>query len=223
MGAQYKVRGTVYDSSRTYPLEAVSVYTTSGRGTVTDINGFYQLDVSLTDSIQFSYLGKPTMKFPVKAIPNLQQFDLSLRVAVTTLREVKVQPRNYRLDSIQNRKDYEKVFNFRRPNIETLTTTGGPAGAGLSVTELIRAFQFRRNRSMERFQQRLITEEQEKYVTYRFNKALVRRLTGLSEEELPVFMQAYRPTYEFIIQSSDYQFQKYIKDAAADFKGRKAF
>ncbi|MEJ7913215.1 MAG: hypothetical protein WKF70_08680, partial [Chitinophagaceae bacterium] len=104
--AQYQVQGSVYDSSRTYPLEAVSVLSTSGRGTITDVNGFYSIEVAAADSIYFSYLGKPTVKFAVKKIVNPTQFDLALRVPVSVLKEVKVLPRNYKLDSIQNRKDY---------------------------------------------------------------------------------------------------------------------
>ena len=60
---QVTVKGTVYNITRTHPLEAVSVMSTSGRGTVTDSNGNYSIVVNEKDSISFSYLGKPTMKF----------------------------------------------------------------------------------------------------------------------------------------------------------------
>jgi vancomycin permeability regulator SanA len=80
--AQYQVQGTIYDSSRTYPLEAVSVLSTSGKGTISNTNGYYQIEVSEQDSIYFSYLGKPTVKFPVKKIVNITQFDLALRVCL---------------------------------------------------------------------------------------------------------------------------------------------
>jgi hypothetical protein len=96
----------VYDSSQHYPLEAVSVISTSGRGTVTNSEGNYEIDVAATDSIFFSYLGKPTMKFPILTIQNILQFNISLHVSIPTLKEVKIRPRNYRQDSIQNREDY---------------------------------------------------------------------------------------------------------------------
>ena len=153
--AQYKVQGTVYDSSRNNPMEAVSVLSTSGKGTVTNADGFYQIDVSEKDSIYFSYLGKPTIKFPVKKIANISQFDISVKIPVNVLKEVRVRPRNYKLDSIQNRRDYEKVFNFRRPNVESMTSITS-TGAGIDINELIRLFQFRKNKSTMRFQQRLL-------------------------------------------------------------------
>jgi len=212
----------VYDESRTYPLEAVSVISTSGRGTATNAAGFYQLDVSEKDSIYFSYLGKPTQKFPVLKIINPTQFDLSLKVPVNVLAEVQVAPRNYKLDSIQNRKDYQKVFEFRRPNVESMTSIG-PMGAGIDINELIRLFQFRKNKSTQRFQQRLLQQEADKAIDHRFSKALVSRLTQLSGEELQRFMLLARPSYEFTQYASDYDFGQYIKDAFQKFKRGKSF
>ena len=54
--AQYKIQGTVYDSSRLYPLEAVSVLATNGNGTLTNADGRYSIEVGEKDSIWFSYL-----------------------------------------------------------------------------------------------------------------------------------------------------------------------
>jgi hypothetical protein len=214
---QYRVQGTIYDSSRTYPLEAVSVLSTNGKGTVTNASGFYQIDVGEKDSIWFSYLGKPTVKYPVAKMLTPLQFDLALRVPVNVLKEVVVKPRNYRLDSLQNREDYAKIFNYRKPNLESMTSIG-PNGAGIDVNELIRLFQFRKNKSNLSFQRRLLLQEQEKFVDYRFNKALIRRLTGLAGTELDTFINQYRPTYEFAVLSSDYDFQSYIKEAYKKFR-----
>lgn len=220
--AQYKVQGTVLDSTRSFPLEAVSVLSTNGNGAVTDANGRYTISVGEKDSIWFSYLGKPTMKFPVLKISDLTQFDIALQVRVTVMQELKIRPRNYRQDSLQNREDYAKVFNFQKPNLGTMTSIG-PSGAGIDINELIRTFQFRKNKSMERFRDRLLAEEQEKYVDHRFSKALVRRLTGLTGDELDEFMKTYRPTYEFVAYSSDYDFQAYIKEAFAIYQKKKDF
>lgn len=217
----FLLKGTVYDSSRIYPLEAVSVLTTAGRGAVTNSQGKYEIEVTLKDSIWFSYLNKPTVKYPVLKITDYTQFDLSLRVNITELKEVKVMPRNYKLDSIRNRIEYEKIFNFHRPNISSLTTIG-PTGAGIDIDELIRVFQFRKNKNTEKFQERLIEQEQDKFIDHRFSKALVRRLTQLDGTALDSFMMIYKPSFEFTAVSSDYDFQTYIKDAFEKFKLGKA-
>lgn len=215
--AQYKVRGTVYDSSRNYPLEAVTVLSTAGRGTSTNSEGFYEIEVSEKDSIWFSYLGKPTIKFPVLKIANTLGFDISLLVNIQVLKEVKVKPRNYKLDSIRNREDYAKVFDYRKPGLKVVTPQYG-VGAGFDLNEIINMFRFKRNKSIESFQRRLLQEERDKFVDHRFNKALVRRLTMLTGNELDSFMRVYRPSYEFSKSSADYDFQLYIKIAHTRFK-----
>ncbi len=211
------VRGTVYDSSRNYPMDAVTVLSTSGAGTVTNNDGYYEIQVIEKDSIWFSYLNKPTMKFPVLKIVNTQAFDISLQVSIPTLREVKVRPRNYKLDSIRNRQDYAKIFNYQKPGLKTVTPSYG-AAMGFDVNEIINIFRFRRNRSIASFQQRLLMEEEQKFIDHRFNKALVRRLTLLESPELDSFMLLFRPSYTFTKYAGDYDFQYYIKTAFFRYK-----
>ena len=208
----YKIRGTVYDSSRNYPMEAVTVESSAGKGTVTNTEGYYEILVSEKDSIWFSYLNKPTVKFPVLKITNPMSFDISLQVNVPVMKEVKIKLKNYRQDSIQNRIDYAKIFNYEKPGLKMGTSSFG-AGVGFDLDEIINMFRFKRNRSMASFQQRLIMEEQDNFVLHRFNKALVRRLTLLTGNELDSFMLVFRPSFLFTKYSADYEFQLYIKQA----------
>ena len=209
--------GTVYDSSRNYPMESVTVLSTSGKGTMTNSEGHYEIEVEESDSIWFSYLNKPTRKFPVQKIINPFEFDISIQVNVPLMKEVKIRPRNYKLDSMQNRLDYARIFNYQKPRIKTVTPQYG-VGAGFDLDEIINMFRFRRNRSMASFQKRLLQEEHDKFVDHRFNKALVRRLTLLEGNQLDSFMRVFRPSYMFTKLSGDYEFQQYIKTALYRFK-----
>ena len=217
--AQVKVSGTVYDISKSIPLQSVSVLTTSGHGTVTDSSGHYIITAYESDSIYFSYLNKPTAKFPVRAIPNIFAFDISLHVPVAELPVVRVKLPNYHMDSLQNRRDYEKVFNYRRPGLGISSGQGG-AGVGLDLDEFINIFRFRHNKRMLAFQHRLEQEEQDKFIDHRFTKATVRKINGLSGDSLNLFMKQYRPSYEFTQVSNDYEFLEYIKLAGEAFRGQ---
>ena len=213
----YKIKGYVFDSTRRYPLELVSVLSTSGQGTVTNADGFYEIEVVEKDSIYFSYLNKPTIKFPVIKISNPSDFQISLQINVPILKEVKIRQRNYKLDSIQNRLDYAKVFNYQKPGLSTSTSNFG-AGVGFDLDELINVFRFRRNRSLASMQKRLLAEEEDKFVDHRFNKALVRKLTSLDGNELDSFMRVFRPPYPFTLVANDYDFLEYIKIAHDRFE-----
>jgi len=216
--AQVRITGRVYDISKYRPLEAVSVLTTSGSGTVSDSLGHYTIIVREDDSIWFSYLNRPTPKYPVKSIINYQNFEISLHVNSTELKEVKIMPRNYRLDSIQNRQDYAKAFNFQKPGIGSSMDMSPGGGVGLDLSEFIHMFQFQRNKRMLAFQNRLLEEEEEAYILHRFSRALIIKLTGLRGEPLNNFIKIYKPPVEFVEKSTDYEFQDYIKKCFSHYQ-----
>jgi len=68
------------------------------------------------------------------------------------------------------------------------------------------------------FQQRLLREEEDKFIDHRFTRTLTRKITGLSGDSLIQFMNFYRPSYQFTKFTTDYEFQEYIKIAAEDYR-----
>jgi hypothetical protein len=220
--SQYKVKGTIYDSSRNYRIEAVTVMSTGGHITKTDSMGRYQIDVAEKDSVWFSYLGKPTPKYPVLKITDVNQFDIALQLKSDVMQEVRIRNRSYRQDSIQNRKDYAKVFDFHKPTFGEMTSIG-PSGAGIDLDAVIRLFQFKKNKAMFKFQERLQQQEIDKFIDHRFNRALVRKLTGLDGDNLNVFMIRYRPSYAFALTATEYDFQMYIKKSYEAYSSGKSF
>lgn len=209
---QMDVRGAVFDRSQLFAMPGVSVLGTSGKGTETDSTGHYSIRLNADDSIYFSYLGKHTAKFPVKGIAPGYPFDMSLAVDVDSLPLVIVRPKLYRYDSLENRDEYRRVFDYEPEYL----TDGGSGGVGFNLDML---FSGRKNRQMLALQRRLIEEEQDKYVDHRFNKTIVKKITGLQRPALDTFMRIYRPTYEFILScENDYEFYKYIKDCGLYFE-----
>lgn len=215
--AQVTIKGTVYDSSGLYAVQSVSVLTSRGTGTITNANGDYQITVAENDSIWFSYLNKPTRKFPVKTIKNPFAFDISLQTSIVILPETKVRNRYYREDSLKNRQEYAKVFNYQKPGLRVSSLSDGTVGFDLDA--IINSFRFRKNRNMQAFQDRLISQEQEAFIRHRFSKSLIRRITQLKDDStINHFIVLYQPSYLFTSLASDYVFHKYIKDSYERFK-----
>jgi hypothetical protein len=148
----------------------------------------------------------------------MQNFEISLHVNATELREVRIMPRNYRMDSIENRQEYAKAFNFRKPGIGSSINVGPNGGAGLDLDEFINMFKFKRNRRMLAFQSRLVEEEEEKYIDHRFNRALIIKLTQLHGPSLDTFITQYRPSIGFIENSTEYELQDYIKKSFSHYQ-----
>ncbi len=216
--AQVVIRGTVFNMYRTRPLEAVTVMSSSGRGAYTDSNGNYVINVREEDSLSFSYLGRVTVKFPVREMNRTTGFDIALHVNATELSEVRVAPKNYRMDSLQNRKDYEKAFDFRKPGISLTSPSQGGLGVGLDLDELINVFRFNRTRRMLAFQRRLVEDEEYKFVDHRFTHYIVKKITHLEGKAADSFMVKFRPSYNFTKTSSDYEFYDYIKEAYQEYR-----
>ena len=219
--SQIIVSGIVYDSTKLIPLKEVVIKSGLGNTAISDTNGRYTIVSSEKDSLTFIYRNKPTAKFAVKQIENTGNFDISLHVRVTEkfklLKEVKIYSKNYRLDSLQNREQYASIFKYQRPGISP-TTDSYTGAVGMDLNELINIFRFRRNKQLKKMQIRLLEQEKDNYINYRFNKTTVRRITKLQGKELDLFIQEYKPTFEFTENSSLIQFYQYILDASYQFK-----
>ena len=195
--------------------------TSSGTTAITDSMGRYNIVSTDKDSITFIYQGKPTAKFAVKQITNIGSFDISLHIRINQkykpLKEVKVYSRNFKQDSVENRERYAGIFNYHKPGVKT-TTSAYSGSAGMDLDELINVFRFKRNRRLKYMQNRLLEEEQENYINYRFNKSLVRRITKIEGKDLDNFMLLYRPDFEFTQTSNTVDFYQYIITASYQFK-----
>jgi hypothetical protein len=219
--AQIEVKGTVYDRTQRNALEGVSVLSVSGKGTSTDSLGNYSIKLAATDSIYFSYLGKPTAKFAVKSIERTWEFNMSLQVSTDMLPTVVVQSRSYHMDSLENRKEYAKAFGFTKPNpLKTVNMSNGTVG--LDPKTIINMFAFKENHHMKAFKERLEDDEHEKYINHRFNKTIIKKLTGLESPDLDTFMVRFRPSYMFTQSSNDVELFEYIQKSGKAFIASKS-
>lgn len=195
------------------------VKSTGGTRAFTDSAGIYHIKVSAKDSLFFVYGNKPTMKFPVSTIENYNEFDISLKAGAKEkykpLKEIIVYS-NYHQDSAENRLNYSKIFNYNKPTIRSNYTPG--SSAGFDLDELVNIFRFRRNKQHLQFQKRLIDQEQDRYVDYKFNKRFLKRVTGLDSTYLEKYIKEYRPSYEFISGITELEFYEYINYTSEKFK-----
>lgn len=222
--SQEAITGTITDYFSRMPLDAVTVQTTSGHHTISDSLGRYMINVQKHDSVWFSYLNKQTMKYAVDTITHPQSFDIGLYVDARWLPEVRVKTKDYKLDSIENRQTYAKAFNFRKPGIRFSQSTPtasnyvpGSVTAGLDLDEIINAFRFKRNKQMLALQQRLIQDEQDRYIDHRYSKYLVKKLTSLDGKELDDFMNFYRPDYYELQGMNDLELGYYIEQCYKNY------
>jgi len=218
------ISGTVYDISARRPLEAVAVFSSSGKGAITDSLGKYIITVLKKDSIWFGLIGKVTMKYPVDTISNQDNFNVMIHVRATELPAVKVRNSYYKYDSVQNRKDYARIFDYKKPSLRLSSNPSyNPGGltVGLDLDAIIDMFRVKKNRSILSLQTRLLEQERDKYVGSRYTKQLVRKITRLQSPELDTFMNRYRPEYEVVQLLNDLELGYYIQTSFEQYKAAK--
>jgi len=208
---QVHIQGTVYERTGRLGMEGVSVRSNSGAGTVTDSSGHYSIRLPYGDSISFSYQGKSTQKFAIREIPWNHAFDMKIHVDVQMLPLVEVKEKSYHLDSIETRNEYHKIFDFSPEYI-----TSGNGGAGVNLDALL---SLRKIKRMQVFQRRLEEYEQEKYVTHRFSKTLVAKITGLKTPDLESYMIEYRPNFQMLMSfENEYDYYRYILETSRYYR-----
>jgi len=217
------VSGTILDSTAKLTVPAVKVMSNRGAITYSDSIGHYSLLVFINDSVNFTYRNKSTVWFPVRDMKYSSQFDIALKIRIQDrfqmLKEVIVIKKSYRQDSLENRQKYSKVFNGSTGGLRLSESSAlGGGTPGLDPNEIINLFRFRRNRGLRNLQKRLLDEEANKFIDYRFNKNLVKRITGLESHDLETFMKAWRPTYDLCAGASEYDFHYFILEASKLFK-----
>lgn len=147
-------------------------------------------------------------------------FDISLQVKVKNkyklLSPVTVFSNSYQRDSLENREEYSKIFGREKPGLHSTYDPGG--AAGLDVDALIGVFQFRKNKQNLAFKNRLLQQEEDNYVDYRFSSKTISRVTGLKGDTLQKYKKMYRPSYFFVVTSTLTEFYEYILNTSYAFK-----
>jgi len=126
--------------------------------------------------------------------------------------------------SIILRRNPEEVRKEKQEEYSTAYTKGrsplltvGPSGAGLSIDALYKLIS-REGKNARRLQEILERDYRESVIDYRFTPELVGRTTGLEGEQLRDFMLQYRPTYYFILSSSEYDLVFYIRKSFVQYQ-----
>ncbi len=134
---------------------------------------------------------------------------------------------NLHLDKIQNRLDPQgHLLPYQRDSLKFVNTyslilngskkgENNASGGGISLDALSK-----KNRDRWAFQAMYEKWQNDKYVDFIFNKALISEITKLEGDDLRLFMQYYRPTYSFLRSATEYEYLDYIKKSYLDYLRR---
>ncbi len=155
-------------------------------------------------------------------------FNDTIKVGNVTTLTVYLKPMSIELKSVyikgsfispQNQLERNKqLYNSAYGSIanhDLLSISSG--GVGLSIDALYNMLS-RKGRNATRLRETIDRDYQENVIDFRFTHAAVRNITGLIEPQLTDFMYKYRPGYYFVIEASEYEFIKYIRNNFRRYK-----
>ena len=210
---QQGVSGIVYDLESKQRLGEVQIKNLNNNELLyNDARGEFKLNLQPGDRIALKKLG---YRADTLTFTSQKALIINLKPAVKQIETVNVYARRSPDDVLNEiRRDYKKAFELSGPQ-EYFTV--GPTGAGVSIDALYNLVS-KEARNARRFTKFIGRMHEENIIDFHFTPELVRTLIGLEGEELKVFMQLFRPSYEFVAQSHHYQLVQYIKSKYEIFK-----
>jgi len=93
----------------------------------------------------------------------------------------------------------------------------GLGGVGLGIDAIYNLLS-REGKNARHLQKILERDYKEAIIDFRFKPDYVKRVLQISDSETDDFMHQYRPSYDFIINASDYDFVVFLRNSYASYK-----
>ena len=215
-----KITGVVIDKTTKQPVYDALVSLCNAK-TRTNVSGLFEVPATKkNDSLEVVCFGYESYRVAVDKKTNILRIELEPKV--TKLNEVTIHgSRDFKKDSIDNRLAYAKQFNYKGPTVMDAFTGNPNKGPGelISINPLILIAALTKKSTPEyKFNKILVRDEHEQYIDEHFNKGIVSRITDLKGDTLSAFLIQYRPTYEFVKKSTEYDMEVYIKSCNKEFE-----
>src|SRR5258708_35970069 len=216
--AQQFLTGKVRKKENLEVLSSVSVYNqTQRKHKLSDEEGNYRIMVQPGDIVIVSCVGYRADTIAVSAKMLGAEFPIWLDLRPGSLEAVTVSSlSNYQLDSLERRQVYGWIYEQEPQPVVERQRQGDGVGVELNViphgsSEVRQRLQLKK---------RILREEQQHYVNFRFSADYISRLTHLDGDLLKQFMARYRPTYDFCRKAANVDILVYINDSFKKFENR---
>jgi hypothetical protein len=216
------VKGYMIDEStfEAVPLANILISNTQTRY-ISNRSGMFHINITTSDTIYITGIGYGQKKFIGSEIIPQNHDDtirIYLRPTVYKLKEVMV-TNNHKRDSIARlAAEYLKTDPLQN-NYDRIINR--PKGGFMSpLTAMYEAWS-KNGLEMQKFEDFLHYAEMQKEVDKRYNRKVIKQISGLDETDLDDFILFCKIDRQFILSSPDYDLYLAIKECADNFKGRK--
>jgi hypothetical protein len=208
------VQGIVIDKETRQRLAKVYIYNIrTGDGLYNNTKGEFSTYAIPGDTLvaALSGYGVDTMVYKGQTAAYFQLKSLGIR-----LRDVVIQRKRLTPQQQYEKKVQEYRYQTMKGSSKDLLNLGN-GGVGLGIDAIYNLLS-KQGRNARHLQKILEKDYREDLIDYRFNANLVRQVLGIKDDELTDFMQQYRPTYQFVLDATDYAFNLFIRNAYKSYR-----
>ena len=210
--AQIVLKGTIIDSAKTNTINSVRVENLSThQGDYSNADGFFSIEGKDGDYIIFSYLGFNNKVIRLNSSLNNSNQIIKMSIKTVGLKGVTIKqgPTQYQTDSAKRADIYKDAFDYTQTK-----------SAMSPITSLYQVFS-KKHKNMRHFQDQIVDIEKQKFIDTRYSEALTAQMTGLQEDALIKFMQAYPMEVDFARAASDLEIKMWIKYNFQEYSKKK--
>jgi hypothetical protein len=208
------VQGIVIDKETRQRLAKVYIYNIrTGDGLYNNTKGEFSTYAIPGDTLvaALSGYGVDTMVYKGQTAAYFQLKSLGIRLRDVVIQRKRLTPQQQYEKNVQ-----EYRYQTMKGSSKDLLNLGN-GGVGLGIDAIYNLLS-KQGRNARHLQKILEKDYREDLIDYRFNANLVRQVLGIKDDELTDFMQQYRPTYQFVLDATDYAFNLFIRNAYKSYR-----
>lgn len=226
------INGFVKDAVTRLPIASAQVITVYGVTQTNSLGQFSIAKLKVGEKIAVRIMGYETTELTIDNTTPIDSIHFYLQQSIFQLKEVMIKTsRNYKLDSLNLRKDFAAVYAYKAPGFANMFVNVDPnyrpplalvkpnSTASIINFNVLKAFSLlgKKRKSTVKLKQTLLKDEESNYVDHSFSKEIVTSVTSLKGDSLINFMNQYRPAISTLKKMTGYELIQYIKNSYAAF------
>lgn len=208
-----QVQGIVFDSNSKQRINRVYIYNSrTEKGVYNNTKGEFTISATTGDVLVAALQGYlvDTVKVGTQNTMLIYLKRNSIQLQEVIVRDSTKSPADQLKET---KKEYDVIY--KRGSTKDILTSGGSngaGGAGLGIDALYNLLS-KSGRNSRQLQKVIEKDYHDALINYRYNRSLVSSVTKLTGDQLTDFIQQYRPSYYFVMEASDYEMVRFIKQS----------
>jgi len=215
--AQRQINGIIRGNSEIL-VGATIQNISQDRINISDMGGNYRIFAAVGDTVVFSHEGYITDTMIIQEYAFSDRLPVELNIKITSLHSVEVNEYSkYSADSLERRKDYDYIFEGKdKKKLYNNHLEGDGSAVHLSPLGHFST----EEKQKKRLKERLEEQDKDDYIYLKYSRR-VPKLTGLKGDSLYLFINRYKPSYDYCLHATGSDMMVYINDKFILFKQKK--